>query len=109
MRVGPSLARLVHGLAGAEQRLRRNARPIRTFSADEVALDQCDAQTALGERSHGWKIGIIDAIPIRHLRPIANAYGFFTAMDEARAFLRRQGIDRPKEDVLRTVQPISAR
>jgi hypothetical protein len=60
-------------------------------------------------RAEGWKIGIIDAIPIRHLRPIANAYGFFTAMDEARAFLRRQGIDRPKEDILRTVQPISAR
>lgn len=59
-------------------------------------------------RSEGWNIGIIDAVPIRHLRPIANAYGFFTAMDEARAFLQRQGIDRAKEDILRTVQPISA-
>jgi hypothetical protein len=57
-------------------------------------------------RTEGWNIGIIDAVPIRHLRPIANAYGFFTAMDEARAFLRRRGIDRAKEDILRTVQAI---
>lgn len=57
-------------------------------------------------RARGWNVGIIDAVPIRHLRPIANAYGFFTAMDEARAFLQRSGIDRAKEDILRTVQAI---
>jgi hypothetical protein len=57
-------------------------------------------------RAEGWNIGIIDALPIRHLRPIANSYGFFTAMEEARGFLRRHGIDRPKEEILRTVQAI---
>lgn len=57
-------------------------------------------------RREGWNIGIIDAVPIRHLRPIANAYGFFTAMEEAERFLGQRGIDRPKEDILRTVQAI---
>jgi hypothetical protein len=57
-------------------------------------------------REEGWNIGIIDALPIRHLRPIANAYGFFTAMDEAQRFLDRCGINRPKEDILRTVHAL---
>src|SRR5580700_9346501 len=42
LRRGPTGA--VHGLAGAQQRLRRYARPIRALSADELAFDQCDTQ-----------------------------------------------------------------
>lgn len=57
-------------------------------------------------RHEGWNIGIIDAVPIRHLRPVANAYNFSVAMDEARGFLERNGIDRPKWDILRTVRQI---
>jgi hypothetical protein len=57
-------------------------------------------------RREGWNIGIVDSVPIRHLRPIAASYGFFTAMDEARAFLQAQGISRPKEDILCTVRAI---
>ncbi len=57
-------------------------------------------------RRMGWNIGIIDAVPIRHLRPVANAYNFGAAMDEARAFLDRYNIDRPKQDILRTVRQV---
>src|SRR5262245_38472368 len=35
----------------AQQRLRRNARPVGALAADELALDKCDTQTALGERA----------------------------------------------------------
>src|SRR5258708_39113683 len=34
---------------GREQRLGRNARPIRALTADQVALDERDAQPALGQ------------------------------------------------------------
>lgn len=57
-------------------------------------------------RREGWNIGIIDAVPIRHLRPVANAYNFSVAMAEARGFLERSGIDRPKWEILRTVRQI---
>ena len=39
----------VRGLAGAKQRLRRDARPVRALAADELALDDRDAQAAGGE------------------------------------------------------------
>ena len=45
------LVRGVHGLARAQQRLRRDARPVRALAADELALDERDAQPALGERA----------------------------------------------------------
>jgi len=57
-------------------------------------------------RRESWNIGIIDAAPIRHLRPVANSYNFGVAMAEARGFLQRSGIDRPKWDILRTVRQI---
>jgi hypothetical protein len=57
-------------------------------------------------RQENWNIGIIDAVPIRHLRPIAGSYGFYTAMEEGRRFLDRRGINRPKEDILCDVQAI---
>ena len=45
------LARGVHRLAGTQQRLRRDARPVRALAADQLALDERDAQAALGERA----------------------------------------------------------
>ena len=45
------VARGVHRLAGAQQRLRRDARPVGALAADELALDERDAQAALGERA----------------------------------------------------------
>jgi hypothetical protein len=44
------LARRLQRLAGAQQRLRGDARPVRALAADELALDERDAQPAVGER-----------------------------------------------------------
>ena len=41
----------MHRLAGTQQRLRRDAGPVRALAADELALDERDAQAALGERA----------------------------------------------------------
>ena len=43
------VARGVHRLARAQQRLRRDARPVRALAADQLALDQGDPQAALGQ------------------------------------------------------------
>ena len=51
LRVRRRLVRRVHGLARTQQRLRRDARPVRALAADELALDERDAQAALGERA----------------------------------------------------------
>lgn len=43
-------------------------------------------------RERGWRLGVIDALPVRHdLRPVASQYGHAAAVAEARAFLA----DRP--------------
>src|SRR5581483_3035229 len=44
------LAGTVYRLARAQQRLRRDARPVRTLAAGELALNDRDAQSPLGER-----------------------------------------------------------
>ena len=40
----------------------------------------------------GWKIGVVDAVPIRHLRPVAGSYDWAAALDEGLRFLESQGI-----------------
>ena len=49
--VGRGVAGGVHRLAGAQQRLGRDACPVGAFAPDELALDDGDAQAALGERA----------------------------------------------------------
>jgi hypothetical protein len=47
-----------------------------------------DAHWAALARERGWRIGVVDATPVRHaLRPIADSYRHADAMAEARAFL----------------------
>ena len=47
-----------------------------------------DAHWAALARERGWRIGVVDALPIRHaLRPIADSYRREEATAEARAFL----------------------
>jgi hypothetical protein len=47
-----------------------------------------DAHWSAVARSHGWKLGVVDAVPIRHgLRPIAFSYNRDAALAEARSFL----------------------
>ena len=49
LRARPDVARALHGLAGAEQRLGRDARPVGALAPDQLALDHGDAQAALGQ------------------------------------------------------------
>ena len=51
LRRGRRVVRTVHGLARSQQRLGRNARPVRALATDQLALDERDAQTALCERA----------------------------------------------------------
>jgi hypothetical protein len=47
-----------------------------------------DVHWAALAREHGWRCGILDALPIGHLAaPVAGAYGHEQALAEARAFL----------------------
>jgi hypothetical protein len=47
-----------------------------------------DAHWSAVARSHGWRLGVIDATPIRHgMRRIAASYDWQAAVDEARSFL----------------------
>ena len=55
-------------------------------------------------RAAGMSIGIVDATPIGHLRPVAGTYGFDTAIAEARNYLRDCDITpRERKDILKTV------
>jgi hypothetical protein len=45
------VVRAAHGLSRAQQRLRRDARPIGTLATDQLVLDECDAQPAICERA----------------------------------------------------------
>src|SRR6266487_332434 len=49
LRGGRRVARAVYSLAGAQQRLGRDARPVGALAPDQIALDQRDAQAAVGQ------------------------------------------------------------
>jgi hypothetical protein len=62
-----------------------------------------DAHWGAVAAEHGWKVGIVDATPIRHTKPVAGAYDREGAEAEARAFLA----DRPyvkAADANRTIE-----
>ena len=62
-----------------------------------------DAHWSAVAQQHGWKLGVIDATPVRHgLRPIAAAYDRQTAVDEATTFLSERPYTRAA-DAQRTV------
>ncbi|HKN93391.1 MAG TPA: hypothetical protein VJU60_03585 [Thermoleophilaceae bacterium] len=47
-----------------------------------------DLHWAALARERGWRLGIVDALPVRHERsPVATAYGHEDAIEEARGFL----------------------
>ncbi len=54
-------------------------------------------------RQAGHALGIVDATPMEHLKPVGNAYDFTKAIAEARGFLEDIRFDRAKRDVLRTL------
>ena len=50
-----------------------------------------DVHWAALARDHGWKLGIVDALPVRHDRaPVAAGYSHEAAVAEARDFLRER-------------------
>ena len=57
-----------------------------------------DAHWSAIAREHGWRIGVVDATPVRHgLRPVAGAYSRDDALAEARAFLAERPYTRADE------------
>lgn len=50
-------------------------------------------------RRRGWNVGIVDAVPIRHLRPVGGSYSASAANNEAAEFLRSKGITISRRDV----------
>jgi hypothetical protein len=53
-------------------------------------------------RQRGWPIGVIDAVPIRHLRPVAGSYDVGAATEEATRFLTARGVAPRRQDLLKT-------
>ena len=51
LRARRRVARRVHRLARAQQRLRRDARPVGALAPDQLALDEGDPQAAFGQRA----------------------------------------------------------
>jgi hypothetical protein len=61
-----------------------------------------DAHWSAIARENGWRIGIVDAVPVGHvLRPVASDYPHRQAIDEARDFLN--GRPYVRRDEVRTV------
>jgi hypothetical protein len=59
-------------------------------------LDVFWAQVA---KRQGWRIGVIDAAPIRHLRPVGSSYDTIAAKNEAIAFLSSQAVTISKAEM----------
>ena len=51
-------------------------------------------------KSRGWKMGVIDALPTAHLRPVGNSYDKSAAREEAEAFLRDKGLTLPRAEIM---------
>lgn len=61
-----------------------------------------DLHWAALAREHGWRLGVVDALPVLHaVRPIAAAYPRQAAIDEAREFLDNRPYV-PRDEALRT-------
>ncbi len=49
-------------------------------------------------RAHGWRLGVVDALPVRHeYQEVATAYTHAEAIDEARGFLADKPFLRTEE------------
>lgn len=56
----------------------------------------------------GMRIGVVDACPLRHLRPVAGSYDGDEARLEAEAFLREAGVHRSRTEFLETVSVVKS-
>jgi len=62
-----------------------------------------DAHWAALARAAGWRIGVVDALPMRHLRPVAGDYPREQAVGEARGFLAERPY-LPRHELARTLR-----
>ena len=87
--------------------------PVTAFRADAVAELVpfpelrygwgLDVHWAAVARSHGWRLGVVDALPVRHdTAPVATGYSREAAIAEAREFLRERPYV-PADEAQRTV------
>jgi hypothetical protein len=53
-------------------------------------------------RRQGWRLGVVDATPISHLRPVGQSYDMEAANAEAEDFLIRHGATSPRSVILGT-------
>ncbi len=50
-------------------------------------------------KRRNWRMGVVDAVPIRHMRPVGASYDMDAARDEAVAFLSSQGVAISREEM----------
>ena len=60
----------------------------------------------IAERN-GWSIGVVDATPVEHLRPVSMSYDRNDAAEEAIDFLRTRGVVPRNREFLRTTRTFS--
>lgn len=58
-------------------------------------------------RRRGFRIGVVDATPIEHLRPVAQSYDVDSARHEAQQLLDRYGINRTQEEIFTATTALS--
>lgn len=59
-----------------------------------------DVYWASMAEAKGWRMGVVDATPIRHLRPVARAYDAAGAITEGRELLERFGVSVDADRIL---------
>lgn len=62
-----------------------------------------DAHWALLAKQRGWRMGIVDALPLRHLRPVGGGYSRDNARALAREFLKAHG-GLSRREALQTIE-----
>jgi hypothetical protein len=100
-----SLARLTHFVEGGPMTAFRNCLfgPLLPFPELRWGWGT-DLLWSEYARLHRYPIGVVDATPIRHLRPVAASYDWQAAGDEATAFLQQKGFSRTKREILQTIK-----
>ena len=59
-----------------------------------------DVYWAVVAQKKAWRMGIVDATPIGHLRPVAKAYDAAGAITEGRELLARFGVSVDRKRIL---------
>ena len=59
-------------------------------------------------KRRGWRMGIVDGVPVRHLKPIAKSYDKGEAVAEARALLSKYDVQRSRAELLTSTDVLAA-